>query len=99
MNQISLDDINVFATGIGVETETLANLVVYPNPFNDYITVMSEAKVGRVVITNLIGQTVMNLTMNGTEGRISTSNLPRGIYLISFEGENGERVVRKMIKE
>ncbi|HPE19613.1 MAG TPA: choice-of-anchor J domain-containing protein, partial [Tenuifilaceae bacterium] len=99
MNQISLDDINVFATGIGVETEALANLVAYPNPFSDYITVKSETKVSRVIVTNLIGQTIMNLRMDGTEGMISTSNLPRGIYLITFEGENGDRVVRKMIKE
>ncbi len=40
----------------------------------------------------------MNVTLNGTEP-INTSELAKGIYLVTFEGMNGERAVRKMVKK
>jgi hypothetical protein len=99
MDRITLDDVMVYAGGISAEIQPIADIKVFPNPFRDYITVTNANEVDRVVITNIIGQTMMNLKINGIEGSINTSNLQRGIYLISFYGKNGERVVRKMIKE
>ncbi|HCY00705.1 MAG TPA: hypothetical protein DG754_11250 [Bacteroidales bacterium] len=67
----------------------------YPNPFTNEITI-SNAKVERVVIYNLIGQEVMNVRVNGN--KVITSDLSSGVYVVSFEG-NGERAIRKMIKQ
>jgi hypothetical protein len=75
----------------------LSNLHVYPNPFSDFINVANAEMVTRVVITNLIGQVVMDMPMNGE--KINTSNLNKGVYLITFMANNGERVVRKMVKQ
>lgn len=99
MDRITLDDVMVYAGGISAEIQPIADIKVFPNPFRDYITIANASSVDRVVITNIIGQTLMNLRFDGVEGQINTSNLQRGIYLIAFYGKNGERVVRKMIKE
>ncbi len=82
----------------GIDNGLLSNLKVYPNPFSSHITITNAEKVNRVVITNLIGQIVKDVTLNGTE-TISTSKLANGIYLVTFEGINGERAVRKMVKQ
>ena len=82
----------------GIDNGLLSNLNVYPNPFSSHITITNAEKVNRVVITNLIGQIVKDVTLNGTE-TINTSELANGIYLVTFEGMNGERAVRKMVKQ
>jgi hypothetical protein len=78
----------------------LSNLHVYPNPFSDFINVANAEMVTRVVITNLIGQVVMDVKLTGSDKTtLLTGNLVRGIYLIVFQAENGEKVIRKMVKE
>jgi uncharacterized repeat protein (TIGR02543 family) len=83
-----------------VPTNLLSNLHVYPNPFSNFITVANAEMVTRVVITNLIGQVVMDVNLTGSDKTtLLTGNLIRGIYLIVFQTENGEKVIRKMVKE
>jgi hypothetical protein len=83
---------------LATEINALSNLNVYPNPFSNFIALDNAENVTRVVITNLIGQVVMDMQLSGAE-RISTSNLSNGVYLVTFQAVNGERVVRKMIKQ
>jgi hypothetical protein len=80
----------------GVESDILSNLKVYPNPFNDNIFISLADKVSRVIITNITGQVVMDVPLHSPQ--ISTSHLSKGVYLVIFYANNGERVVRKMIK-
>lgn len=81
----------------GVEENLLANLSVYPNPFGNQISVRNAEGVNRVVITNLIGQVVMDIPL--TSETINTADLGKGVYMITFIAENGERAIRKMIKQ
>ena len=82
---------------VGVGVNTFANLTAYPNPFRDEIRVSNASEVKRVVITNLIGQQVMDVRL--ADSVIPTSSLPQGVYLVTFFGSNGERTVRKMVKQ
>ncbi|HQI60491.1 MAG TPA: T9SS type A sorting domain-containing protein, partial [Tenuifilaceae bacterium] len=86
----------VFVRTVGVEENLLANLSVYPNPFGNQISVRNAEGVNRVIITNLIGQVVMDTPL--TSETINTSKLSNGVYMVIFQGRNGERVVRKMVK-
>ncbi|MDD2550166.1 MAG: carboxypeptidase regulatory-like domain-containing protein, partial [Bacteroidales bacterium] len=81
----------------GIDSELFSNLKVYPNPFSNKISITHADRVNRVIITNVVGQRVMDITLNGNK-EIGTSELGSGIYLITLEGLNGERIVRKMIK-
>ncbi|MDD2549931.1 MAG: choice-of-anchor J domain-containing protein [Bacteroidales bacterium] len=82
----------------GIDSELFSNLKVYPNPFSDKITIKNGDRVNRVIVTNIVGQRVMDINLNGLE-TIDTSELTNGVYLVTFEGANGERAVRKMIKK
>jgi hypothetical protein len=75
----------------------LNNLRAFPNPFNNQISFTLAERIVRVVVTNLIGQQVMDGFTNG-QGSIGTSELSSGVYLIMFVGENNGRIVRKMVK-
>ncbi len=82
-----------------VGTSVLVNLAVYPNPFSGQITVSNAEMVTRVVISNILGEVVMDRTVNASAVSISTEGLSRGVYLVTFMAGNGERVTKKMIKQ
>lgn len=85
---------------VGIETSTLSNIDVYPNPFHSSITLSNANRASRVVISNLIGQKVMEIKLTGSDREtILTDGLVNGIYLIQIYSESGERLVKKMIKE
>ncbi|NHB67582.1 lamin tail domain-containing protein [Perlabentimonas gracilis] len=85
------------ATSAGVVTEE--NINAYPNPFSHTLWLDNVQNARRVVVVNLIGQQVVNMQLHG-DSRVSipTEKLPSGVYLISVEGQDGERTVRKVIK-
>ncbi len=85
-------------TPLGVNDGTLNQLSVYPNPFDSFISISSTERVSKVVVANLIGQVVMDITPSEGEQRINTSALQNGVYLITIHTENGQRIIRKMVK-
>lgn len=97
---VNSSDVDVAVTLIptGVGTETLSNLKAYPNPFTDRISISNPDAVKRVIVTNLIGKRVMDFNLNGQK-YFSTRELPNGVYMVTLEGANGERTVRKMVKQ
>jgi len=85
---------------IYVEPYSLSNLILYPNPFSSSITLNNASGVSRLIVTNIIGQRVMDMQLPGSERiTIPTDGLTKGVYLMVFEAGNGERMVKKMIKE
>jgi len=85
---------------VGITPNVLASLSVYPNPFGNSIMLNNAQRVCRLTVNNIIGQKVLELNLSGAElVTIPTEGLRRGIYLMVFEAENGERIVKKMIKE
>lgn len=97
---VNSSDIDVAVTLIltGVGTETLSNLKAYPNPFTDRISISNPDAVKRVIVTNLIGKRIMDFSLNGQK-YFSTQELPNGVYMVTLEGANGDRTVRKMVKQ
>jgi hypothetical protein len=70
---------------------------VYPNPFNDYIKIDNAEKLSRVVISNAVGQRVIDVVNPGREVR--TPNLVSGVYIISLFSDDvivkTERIVKR----
>lgn len=77
---------------------SLAELKVYPNPFSSHINISHADLVNRAVITNALGQKVKEIYLNG-ENYFGTDELAQGVYLITFQGFNGETIVRRMVKQ
>ncbi len=87
-----------FETVTNITSESFSNLNVYPNPFSEHITISNAEYIDKVVITNLVGQQVMDIKLNG-ETEINTNELSEGVYLVTFVANNGEKLVKKMIKQ
>ena len=96
----SNQQVTVTMIAVGVDTDVLTILEVYPNPFSSSITLKNAKGVSRLIVTSIIGQRVMDIPLSGSELiTVPTDGLTKGIYLMIFEAENGERVIRRMVKE
>ncbi|MBE0640340.1 MAG: carboxypeptidase regulatory-like domain-containing protein, partial [Bacteroidales bacterium] len=93
-------DMEVFDTWgltLSIDTPEDKSTRLYPNPFNEQIILHDAGWATRVVITNLMGNEIMNEPLNSE--RINTGNLSSGVYLVFLFDENGRQVVRKMVKK
>ncbi len=62
------------------------DLEVYPNPFENYIKIRSSEKISRVVISNIAGKKIVDVSY--PEAEINTSHLVSGVYIITiFKGQ------------
>lgn len=79
---------------VGIESYTMDDLSIFPNPFTDYIYI-SPLK-GRVEygVSNVDGVRLKTGTLNENEG-INLSDLDKGVYILQTEGG----VIRKIVKE
>ena len=75
------------STGIPghVELEE-AIFVIYPNPFDAFVTVETGGRDGVVKIHNLMGHRVGLIDVGRSGGIFDTSRLTSGVYLFTFEG-------------
>ena len=67
-------------------------ILVYPNPFTDYIIVNTITD-GIATIYNLSGNVILNTNLQSGNNRIETSALPKGIYVLKFN-EKTVRIVK-----
>ena len=74
------------------------NLVVYPNPASDKITIESESIIDEVRIYNNMGQLVYSGQFNNSQIMVNTSSFITGMYIVQVVA--GEAIeVRKLIIE
>ena len=93
-------NVDIVMIPVGVNDTPIASISVYPNPFRDNLVIGNAASVNRIIITNLMGQQVINISNNGNqEVNIDTSTLNPGIYLVTTYTANGKRTVKKVVKE
>jgi uncharacterized repeat protein (TIGR02543 family) len=81
----------------GIDDSILSNVLAYPNPFGESISLKNHEGVSQVVITNLIGQRVVDVQLHGVN-HVSTAHLQKGVYLVELVASNGHRVVKRMVK-
>ena len=75
-------------------TELDNELMLYPNPANDFVTLKGES-LGMVSIFNAIGQMVNVFRTEGNEVIISTANYENGVYIVKTEDGKAMRFVVK----
>ena len=76
------------------------HLLVYPNPFNNELTINYELKNNKaiLVIYNLVGKQILTQTITQNNTTINLSNLVSGIYFLKVtDGSN--LITRKVIKQ
>jgi len=75
-----------------------SKVVVYPNPFADIIKIKSEAQIERILIINLIGETVEKHFPKFDTYEMNVSNIKSGGYCMIIQFTNGETLRRKILK-
>jgi len=83
----------------GIENDVVRRFKIYPNPFNEEIKIEGIEKPSHVSIFSLSGQVLLEKKLNYQDNSINTNSLKSGIYMISIENENGERVTQRIIKK
>jgi len=73
-------------------------ILVFPNPATDYITIVSPSEIKKISIVNCIGQVVYESKINDINIQINTSNLYSGIYIIRIETAIGVETYKITIK-
>lgn len=69
-----------------IEEQQDHNLMVYPNPAQGRFTVEGT---GQMIVSNVLGQTVLNKEINGK----TIIELPHGLYFVQLNGETRKIVV------
>ena len=86
----------LYTEGVGEQTGN--NLVLYPNPVNDKLTVEAHEALGTVEIYNLMGALVYSQKNCANKVEINTSDLQSGIYFIRLTNDKTSET-RRFVKE
>lgn len=89
---------NDISTGMNA-AEKGNKISLYPNPAKDMITIAAQSDIKEVVVRNLVGQTVMNVSVNGFEKSVDLSTVAAGNYFVTVKMANGQVSTQKLVKQ
>lgn len=83
-----------------LETETFndENFSYYPNPVKDILNLSYSEKISSISIFNIMGQKVIQKTVNATQSQIDISSLKTGVFLVKVNSGNQTKSI-KIIKQ
>lgn len=80
----------------GIEKSEMDNLVVYPNPANNVITILDAPLNSKVIITNIAGQKLKEILVHSNIVQVDVSSLENGVYLVSII-QDDKKLVNKLL--
>lgn len=98
LGTVYYDNLYLHKNTLGVSNFEAANIKMYPNPASTLFTLEAPQNVEKVIVHNLLGQEVINLTPNSQQTTVDISALETGIYVVkvSIEGRiSTSRLVKK----
>jgi len=85
-------------TTLGTSEFDSKNIVMYPNPVKDVLTLTAETRINTISVYNFLGQEVLATAANYTEGTIDVSHLSPGTYFVKVTTEDAVKTL-KVVKE
>ncbi|MDA9335932.1 BspA family leucine-rich repeat surface protein, partial [Flavobacteriaceae bacterium] len=67
---------------LGLGSTEINSVSIYPNPTTSKWTIESSRVINTLTLFNLLGQKVLDQTVNGTKVNIDASNLKAGVYML-----------------
>ncbi len=98
LNTGAITDIVIDGTNLGVSDNTIAGFSYYPNPTNGILNLKSVDNIENVSLYNLLGQLVVNNSVNATTSQVDISGLSTGTYLMKVS-VNGQIGTYKVLKQ
>ena len=77
---------------------TFKNLVVYPNPAIDNVTITNSKNISRVVVVNMLGQIVVDKKFDAASVQVNVEQLSSSTYMLQIYSEN-QTATFKFIKQ
>lgn len=81
----------VTITGVGIDGFNAGSFSIYPNPTNGMFTIESPDQVN-IIITNMIGETVLTQTVLTGKTQFDLANLSRGTYSVRVLSTSGQLI-------
>ncbi len=88
---------NDTATGL-TNVESANGINCYPNPVTDKLNISAKSDISLVIVRNLLGQTVKQITLTGIQGSINLDEIASGNYFVTVKLTNGQLSTQKLIK-
>jgi hypothetical protein len=93
-----LDDFSILGLLAPVENSSDNQLIIYPNPANNYLLLLPSSKgFKKIEIYSITGNIIMQ-GFNNPSGSVDVSSLSPGVYIISFLDGSGIKKSAKFIK-
>ena len=74
-------------------------VALYPNPAQDAVNIVAEDGLQRIMVCNLLGQQIENVTLNGNSRfTLNTSNYTSGIYMVNIVTGRGVTTERLSVR-
>lgn len=80
------------------EATDALTLDVFPNPFNENLTVVTNGNVHEIYVMNVYGALVKTVSVTEARTEISFADLPAGMYIIEARTEDGV-ITKRVIKQ
>jgi murein DD-endopeptidase MepM/ murein hydrolase activator NlpD len=86
---------------LGVEDETLASASIYPNPFNEKITIKTNVKIKKVIVVDVLGKTILRLEEDSIKGitELNLAEVSNGMYFVMLQDKQNQKKTIKLIKK
>ena len=90
---------NAAFAGIKENNTKAINLSIYPNPFNEELTIsLDQVQKSEVTIADITGKTIVNQNFNTQIIKLDLSRISSGQYIVSIKNDNSIST-RKIVKQ
>ena len=86
---------NILRVPAGVNDNADVTFEIYPNPAHDYLRIVANSEISKVSLLNVLGQTVLERTINAKETRLEIGGTQPGVYIVKLEAD-GKTVTQKV---
>jgi PKD repeat protein len=93
-SMIQVNVLNGQATGIKQVVSNNGQIIVYPNPASNSITLQSRAELGTIIIYNALGEIVLQIESKNRQEQIDVNQFLPGIYTVQIQNR-----ISKLIKQ
>jgi hypothetical protein len=80
-------------------TSSAEQLKIWPNPATALLQINTNDKAGRANIIDASGKVIKTITLSAGINRIPVNDLNRGLYMVSFNTNQGELIQTRFLKQ
>lgn len=84
---------------LGTAGFDLKNLMAYPNPVGDILTINNNTDLSEIAVYNLLGQKLISQKAEDEEARVNVSGLSAGSYTVKVITATGASAALKIMKQ